>query len=43
MKLLLPILLALGLGLANGKAAVVAIVDAIPTVESLTHGHRRAM
>lgn len=32
-----------GLGLANGKAAVVAIVDAIPTVESLTHGHRRAM
>jgi type IV secretion system protein VirD4 len=32
-----------GLGLADGKAAVAAIVDATPTVESLTRGRQRAM
>jgi len=32
-----------GLGLADGKAAVAAIVDATPTVESLTRGRRQAM
>jgi type IV secretion system protein VirD4 len=31
-----------GLGLSDGKAAVAAIVDATPTVESLTRGRRRA-
>jgi type IV secretion system protein VirD4 len=31
-----------GLGMADGKAAVAAIVDAIPTVESLTRGRRQA-
>lgn len=30
-------------GLADGKAAVAAIVDAAPTVESLTRGRRRAL
>lgn len=32
-----------GLGLADGKAAVAAVVDAIPTVESLSRGRRRAV
>ncbi|WP_052076630.1 type IV secretory system conjugative DNA transfer family protein [Sphingobium yanoikuyae] len=32
-----------GLGLADGKAAVAAIVDATPTVESLSRGRRRAV
>lgn len=32
-----------GLGLADGKAAVAAIVDAIPTVESLTRGRKRTV
>jgi type IV secretion system protein VirD4 len=31
------------LGLSDGKAAVAAIVDATPTVESLTRGRRRAV
>jgi type IV secretion system protein VirD4 len=31
------------LGLADGKAEVAAIVDAIPTVESLTRGQRQAV
>jgi len=32
-----------GLGLSDGKAAVAAIVDATPTVESLTRGRRQAI
>ena len=30
-------------GLADGKAAVAAIIEATPTVESLTRGRRRSV